>query len=101
MRILRNIAIFLLVAWIAFCGTMYVQMLRPPEQFAAFMGKLPMIAMMGAPFETLWNRARRGTVDVGGEAPDFRLQTLDRKGEVSLASFRGSRPVVLIFGSYT
>jgi len=34
-------------------------------------------------------------------APDFTLPTLDRKSTVHLAEFRGSRPVVLVFGSYT
>jgi len=34
-------------------------------------------------------------------APDFRLPTLDRKETVQLSSYRGSRPVVLVFGSYT
>lgn len=56
---------------------------------------------MVLPFETLWFRARAGSVAVGDTAPDFRLVTLDKKSEVSLASFRGSKPVVLIFGSYT
>jgi hypothetical protein len=37
----------------------------------------------------------------GDVAPDFTLKTADGKGEVALASFRGKRPVVLIFGSYT
>ena len=38
---------------------------------------------------------------VGDMAPDFTLPTLDRKANVHLAEFRGSRPVVLVFGSYT
>jgi len=53
------------------------------------------------PFEPLWNRARAGGVRVGDTAPDFRLPTLDHKDMVQLASFRGVRPVVLVFGSYT
>ena len=53
------------------------------------------------PFETLWFRARAGVLRVGDSAPDFHLRTLDKTAEVSLSSFRGSKPVVLIFGSYT
>jgi len=34
-------------------------------------------------------------------APDFTLPSLDHKATVHLAEFRGSRPVVLVFGSYT
>lgn len=39
--------------------------------------------------------------DVGQEAPDFTLGTLDGKGTITLSDFRGKKPVVLVFGSYT
>jgi len=45
--------------------------------------------------------ARAGHLKVGDPAPDFALPTADRKAQVQLSSFRGSKPVVLIFGSYT
>jgi AhpC/TSA family len=38
---------------------------------------------------------------VGAEAPDFTLPRLDSGKEVRLSSFRGRKPVALIFGSYT
>jgi EF hand len=38
---------------------------------------------------------------VGDKAPEFRLPTHDGKSSIELARFRGSRPVVLIFGSFT
>ncbi len=39
---------------------------------------------------------------VGGRAPDFELPLLDDRAKtVRLSSFRGERPVALIFGSYT
>lgn len=38
---------------------------------------------------------------VGEEAPDFILPTPDGKQTISLAEFRGKKPVVLIFGSFT
>ncbi|MEQ1859011.1 MAG: hypothetical protein ABMA13_03670 [Chthoniobacteraceae bacterium] len=41
------------------------------------------------------------TVRVGETAPDFKLKTQDGASEVQLSSFRGRRPVVLVFGSYT
>jgi peroxiredoxin len=34
-------------------------------------------------------------------APDFALQTTDHSNTVQLSSFRGQKPVVLVFGSYT
>ncbi len=38
---------------------------------------------------------------LGELAPDFELETTDGAGMVRLSSFRGARPVALIFGSYT
>ncbi len=38
---------------------------------------------------------------VGEPAPDFNLRTKDGTMQVQLSSFRGRRPVVIIFGSYT
>jgi hypothetical protein len=76
-------------------------MKSPPEQFGAFMSKLPVPFYFVLPFETLWFRARAGGVVVGDAAPDFTLSTLDKSGTARLSSFRGSQPVVLIFGSYT
>ena len=87
--------------WLLYVGWIFRQMHRPPAQFAATMAKMPGPAMMLFPFETLWTRARAGSVVVGDPAPDFRLPTLDKKAEVTLASLRGSKPVVLVFGSYT
>jgi hypothetical protein len=101
MRTLGKMALALLVVWLGYCAFLYAEMRRPPEQFAAMIAQLPMPLFFVTPFETLWNRARAGSVSTGDPAPDFRLATLDRKSEVSLSAFRGERPVVLIFGSYT
>lgn len=38
---------------------------------------------------------------VGDDALDFELPVLDGQGTVRLSSFRGIRPVALVFGSYT
>src|SRR5438046_780749 len=91
----------LIAAWLGFVGLVYSKMTSPPEEFGAFMSKLPMPFYFVLPFETLWFRARAGAVNVGDQAPDFRLATLDKSGVVQLSSFRGAKPVVLVFGSYT
>jgi hypothetical protein len=95
------IAAGLAVAWLVFLGFVYMKMKAPPEQFGAFMSKLPKPFNFVLPFETLWFRARAGSVNVGDAAPDFALSTLDKSRVVRLSSFRGSKPVVLVFGSYT
>ena len=91
----------LAVGWLGFVAVVYTLMRRPPDQFAAAMAKMPGPAMLLFPFETMWTEARRGSINLGDQAPEFRLPTLDKTSEISLASFRGSKPVVLVFGSYT
>ena len=95
-----------LVAVVACCYVLFLvfigwAMRQPPEKFGRIMSRMPMPAMMIFPFETMWSRARAGTVQPGEEAPDFQLPSLDHKSEVQLSSFRGKQPVVLVFGSYT
>ena len=47
-------------------------------------------------------RGDDGTALVKGEvAPDFALKSLDGESETKLSDFRGKKPVVLFFGSYT
>ena len=51
-------------------------------------------------FEASVARAPEGSL-VGLPAPDFNLPTIGGKRTVRLSSFRGDRPVALVFGSYT
>lgn len=44
---------------------------------------------------------RDSGLKVGQEAPTFKLKSLDGKSETDLASFKGKKPVILIFGSYS
>ena len=91
----------LLVVDLALSAGLYVAMLQPPDVFGQIIAKTPFPLMMVLPFETLWNSARGGRLKPGDLAPDFRLPALDHKSAVQLSSYRGSRPVVLVFGSYT
>ncbi len=95
--------ILLAVLWLLGCGALYRVMLRPPEAFAGFIAKLPgPVPFLLFPFETLWMRARSGTLHPGDPAPDFTLSKLDKTARVQLSAFAAQqRPVVLIFGSYT
>jgi hypothetical protein len=100
-RRVRRLILGLLATYILFLGGMFWVMSRPPEKFGAIMRHFPMPALLIVPFETMWNVARGGTLQVGQAAPDFTLPTADKKSEVRLSSFRGRLPVVLVFGSYT
>lgn len=44
---------------------------------------------------------REGTLKPGDDAPDFHLRKSKSEEKVRLSSFQGSKPVALIFGSYT
>jgi hypothetical protein len=82
-------------------AALFVAMKQAPLRFATVMSKLPMVSMIILPFEPLWNIARAGDLKIGDPAPDFRLKTYEKSSWVRLSDFRGDRPVVLIFGSYT
>jgi hypothetical protein len=90
------VTVYLLLA-----AGLFWAMRQPVDRFGRIMSKTPFPLLMVLPFETLWNVARGGTVHPGDPAPDFRLPMLDHSGYVQLSSFKGSRPVVLVFGSYT
>jgi hypothetical protein len=93
--------LILVAVYAGFLAAMFIVMRQPPQRFGRLMAHFPMPAMMIVPFEPMWNVARNGPTRVGELAPDFTLPTIDRKTEVTLSSFRGKRPVVLAFGSYT
>ena len=44
---------------------------------------------------------REGTLKLGDLAPDFTLRSPDGKATMTLSSFKGKKPVVLVFCSYT
>jgi hypothetical protein len=83
-------------------GALDYTMHLTPERFSRTMkylgASLPFILF---PFETMWKEARAGHLRTGDLAPDFTLPVLDSSERVTLSSFRGKQPVVLVFGSYT
>ena len=99
-----KIALGLVVAYLALVGGLFAAMRQPPAVFGrimAIMARMPSVAFVRLPFKPLWMAARAGHLAVGDPAPDFSLESVDRKARVQLSSHRGQRPVVLVFGSYT
>ena len=94
-------AAVLLVAWICFLGYINWAMRQPPEVFGHVMAGMPMPAYFVIPFETMWSRARAGTVNVGDVAPSLTVKRLEDKTPVELGTLWADKPVVLVFGSYT
>jgi len=93
----------LAVLWVMGCIALYGVMRQSPEQFGRVMAKISgPVPFLVFPFETLWMRARAGTLQVGSPALDFVLTKLDKSAQVQLSALTAqNRPVVLVFGSYT
>ncbi len=100
MRKLRKIVLGLVLVYVLLVAGLLVVM-REPIVFGKVMSKIPEKAIMVVPFRRLWFIARAGRLQVGDLAPEFNLVTADGKERFNLASLRGQKPVVLIFGSYT
>jgi hypothetical protein len=99
---LLRVAASLIAAYALLCLVVLAAMLQPPVRFGAFMAHVPEALVWGiAPGERLWRWARAGRLGIGDQAPDFSLRAHDRDERVALSTFRGHRPVVLVFGSYT
>ncbi|MGA7414617.1 MAG: hypothetical protein WBW33_29380 [Bryobacteraceae bacterium] len=100
-RWIAMVAGILAVVYVCAFGFFAFAMRRPPMQFAGVMSHVGPVPFLLFPFESMWKQARRGTLQPGDTAPDFNLPLLGGAEKVELSSFRGKRPVVLIFGSYT
>jgi hypothetical protein len=100
MSMIRKFAAALVVVYLALSAGL-VAVMHHPILFGEVMRHVPEPLMMVVPFKRLWFLARAGRLKAGDPAPGFILPAADRQSPISLASFRGQKPVVLIFGSYT
>jgi len=102
-KVVIRVACALAVLWLIACGALYGVMRQSPEKFARVMARIPgPIPFLVLPFETLWLRARAGTLQIGGPAPDFTLAKLDKSEPIQLSSLAAQgHPVAVVFGSYT
>ena len=100
METLKTVAWFVVLVYVLMLAAL-LGVMRQPVLFGQVMSKVPRPLFMIIPFKQLWFLARAGHLQVGDPAPEFSLPSGDRKARVRLSSFRGHKPVVLIFGSYT
>jgi hypothetical protein len=49
------------------------------------------------PFETLWTRARAGSLEIGDPAPDFSLIKLDKSSNLRLSEINVRQPVATLY----
>ena len=102
MKILGRIVAALVLLYATIFSIVLGAMCQTPERFGRFMRYAPAPVVFGLlPAKQMWLWARGGHLRVGEPAPDFSLPLQNGTGIVRLSDFRGKRPVVLIFGSYT
>jgi hypothetical protein len=101
MRKLLKISLILVLTYSFLLVGFYIAMCQKPDVFSSIMSRTPNIVFLIFPFKPMWVSAREGNLNVGDEAPDFSLETYDKKSRVQLSAFRDKKPVVLVFGSYT
>lgn len=101
-KLLLSFLAVVIVAYVVGAAFIWHAMRQSPEEFGHVMAKMPgPVVFLLFPFETLWTRARAGTLHVGDAAPDFILSKVDKSGSVRLSDLIKQEPVVLVFGSYT
>lgn len=103
-RVKRTAAAILAALLVIYAGSFAFfafAMRQSPEYFSSVMKHVGPAPFLLFPFESMWKQARKGALRPGDMAPDFALPRLGGSETVRLSSYRGSRPVVLIFGSYT
>ncbi len=106
MRRLPKIFAPVAAIYLLFVGTLLALAAWSPQSLAKVIARIPSsetpgLMFMINPLKPIMLLARSGRLRVGDSAPDFRLSTPDGSSTVQLSDFRGQRPVVLVFGSYT
>jgi hypothetical protein len=76
---------------------MFINAERPRSRFATFADRVDRLkVILNGDIGSMYEGP-----DLGTPGPEFTLTTHDRRGVVRLADYRGNKPVVLIFGSFT
>ena len=108
MRPASKILVAILVCYAGVLGALYAVISLPPGRMANIIARIPASETPTSPvfewllpLEPIFKTARAGKLHQGDPAPDFNLKLVHGDERVRLASFRGQKPVVLIFGSYT
>jgi hypothetical protein len=100
-KLYLRLAAALFVLWVAFAASAFAVMRQPIDTLCRVMDRTPKFARALIPFKSMWTIARAGDLRPGDAAPEFDLPRQDGEGTVRLSDFRGRKPVVLVFGSYT
>src|SRR5438094_10417339 len=83
-KLVRRLGAALAVTYLVFIAFIWWSINQPPETFGRVMSRMPGVAYVLLPFETMWTRARGGQLQDGQDEPDFPLTKLDKSGNVPL-----------------
>src|SRR5579863_9660323 len=87
-KLVLRIFLGMMIAYFSFGAVVWWAMHQTPETFGRVMARTPgPVVFLLYPFETLWMRARAGSLHVGDAAPDFSLLKLDKSETIRLSSF--------------
>jgi hypothetical protein len=108
LKLAAKILVSIVTIYGAVLIALYVIISLPPGRFANIIASIPTSQKPGGPLfeyvlplEPIFKSARAGKLRIGDPAPTFNLKLVHGEDRVQLNSFRGVKPVVLIFGSYT
>jgi hypothetical protein len=101
MKKLLKIGIAVLLAYGLVVVGFYVAMRQKPGTFSKVMSHTPDAAFIVLPFKSMWLNARKGSLRPVTLRRISGSRNIAKTSKVRLSSFRGQKPVVLVFGSYT
>src|SRR5437899_12743122 len=75
-KLVRRLGAALALTYLVFIAFIWWSMNQPPETFGRVMSRMPGVAYVLLPFETIWTRARSGQILYGNVAPNFAMTKL-------------------------
>jgi hypothetical protein len=80
-RPLLKIALVLLLPYPLLFVGFYIAMCQSPVDFSGIMSRTSNVAFLIFPLKRMWLSAKEGSLKAGDAAPDFSLETYDRKSK--------------------
>src|SRR5438552_4033287 len=80
-KLVRRLGAALAVTYLVFIAFIWWSMNQPPETFGRVMSRMPGVAYVLLPFETMWTRARAGSLELAcaNLESNFPLQSTDSR----------------------
>src|SRR5207245_10932594 len=100
-KLVRRLGAALAVTYLVFIAFIWWSMNQPPETFGRVMSRMPGVAYVLLPYETMWTGARARHLKAGNAAPVFALTKLEKSGTGQRPALNTKQLIILVIGSYT